>query len=513
MKMYTVKEFIANGYVIPNANSDVTVEFDKVPDPWGDKVDVVTISYKGFKLVQFGKGYRYNSVFGKDVDKAIELGIVNADCRDFHAAVIDALYYIYNPLRFRSLTTKKLLVGFWKALYKRTDYRSYMSSYVIDRMLAELDKELTNRYDKPEHPKGSEQYNQLCNDDIRSVLLNRVVICHLTGKLLISGQFSYYKLDNKEVAIDRKIDIKKYKLKLVRDFYLVRHTQILYGDRVYDKGEGTCKCPECNEEVPTQAIEPEDGICYKCLEKHYKIHNYSTRVPELLKFKAKNVKPREVPIYLGCELEYETSDREVASVKVGKLLKNHAIMKADGSIRNGFEIVSCPATLDIHMEEFNKFYSNLPSELSIASNVGMHVHVSKAPLSLFTIGKITAFMNKVDNKPFVTFIAGREPNHYCNVDPKRTVTFPWIAKQHSERYNALNLNPKETIEFRIFSTPMSFEEFAYKMQFCKALVDYSMPASLAIPLKEQLSHTNFISWVLKQVKTYPQLANKIKEFA
>ena len=82
--------------------------------------------------------------------------------------------------------------------------------------------------------------------------------------------------------------------------------------------------------------------------KKNKIHNYSTRVEGMLKFKAKKVKPST--IYLGCELEYETNDRSKAQIDVGKLLKGHALMKSDGTIRNGFEIVTCPATMDIHLE-------------------------------------------------------------------------------------------------------------------------------------------------------------------
>jgi hypothetical protein len=187
-------------------------------------------------------------------------------------------------------------------------------------------------------------------------------------------------------------------------------------------------------------------------------------------------------------------------------------MKSDGSIRNGFEIVTCPATLDIQLEEFKKFFDNLPSELQVASNVGMHVHVSKKPLTLFTIGKLTAFMNREINKRFIEFIAGRNENHYCKLDTRRTVTFPWTNKS-SERYNTLNLNNSETIEFRIFSTPMSFDDFASKVQFCQALVDYAMPANLALPISEITDHSNFIKWLQGNRKSYPQLVAKMKEFA
>jgi hypothetical protein len=80
-------------------------------------------------------------------------------------------------------------------------------------------------------------------------------------------------------------------------------------------------------------------------------------------------------------LEYETDNRNRAQLDVGKLMHGHALMKSDGSIRNGFEIVTCPATLDIHLDVFKKFYDNIPKDLKIAKNVGMHVHISRKPLS------------------------------------------------------------------------------------------------------------------------------------
>jgi len=37
----------------------------------------------------------------------------------------------------------------------------------------------------------------------------------------------------------------------------------------------------------------------------------------------------------------------------------------------------------------------------------MHVHVSRKPLSMLTVGKLTEFMNRHENKEFITHIAGQ----------------------------------------------------------------------------------------------------------
>ena len=187
-------------------------------------------------------------------------------------------------------------------------------------------------------------------------------------------------------------------------------------------------------------------------------------------------------------------------------------MKSDGSIHNGFEVVTCPATLDIHLEVFKTFFDNRPSELTIASNVGMHVHVSRKPLSVLTVGKLTEFMNRTDNAKFITHVAGRAPNTYCRQSP-RELSYPLTISGGGERYNALNLCNSETIEFRIFSTPLTYEDFASKIQFCQALVEYSKPCSQAVALKVQTSFKNFINWVLPQRKAYPELVAKLKSFS
>jgi hypothetical protein len=188
-------------------------------------------------------------------------------------------------------------------------------------------------------------------------------------------------------------------------------------------------------------------------------------------------------------------------------------MKNDGSIKNGFEIVTCPATLDIHLEEFKKFYSSYGSlGLFPDKNTGMHVHVSRKPLNVFTIGKMTEFLNRMDNKAFIAHIAGRIDNQYARITG-RSVTFPFINGQQGERYNALNLSNRDTIEFRIFSTPKNWEEFSARLEFCQALTDYCQPAQVNMPLKQLTGHRSFMHWVLNNRKSYPELSNCLKGFA
>jgi hypothetical protein len=285
-------------------------------------------------------------------------------------------------------------------------------------------------------------------------------------------------------------------------------TEFIHDGRIYLIAEhSVVQCPVCNANALDSSVS-EDG-CPTCLVGLTKIHSYSTRVPELLKFKAKKVTPNT--LYLGAELEYESkSSKENDTVYANRSLKNHAILKSDGSIHNGFEIVTCPATLDIHLEEFQRFFKYLGNtSLKGESNTGMHVHISRKPLSMLTVGKMTAFLNASTNKNFIESIAGRKLNTYCQQDDSRTVSYPLVYGTGA-RYNILNLNNKDTVEIRMFSTPDSYENFAYKMEFAEALAIYCSPCTANHSVYKLLDFSNFISWANGMKKSYPNLVNKLK---
>jgi hypothetical protein len=285
--------------------------------------------------------------------------------------------------------------------------------------------------------------------------------------------------------------------------------QFFHDGHVYNRSEVDIDtCSNCGNETVTELMI--DKVCHHCLDASYKLHNYSTRVENMLKFKATRVRPNTV--YLGCELEYETENRNRAQLGVGKLMHGHALMKTDGSIRNGFEIVTCPATLDIHLDIFKKFYDNIPKDLKIANNVGMHVHVSRKPLSQLTIGKLTEFLNRLDNKSFIHHIAGRIDNNYARMNSDRTIIFPRKNRHGGDRYNALNLNNEKTIEVRLFATPMNYKEFASRLQFVQALVDYCSPAQSNESLKKQTHYESFMHWLSSRRRMFPELSYHLKEY-
>ena len=81
-----------------------------------------------------------------------------------------------------------------------------------------------------------------------------------------------------------------------------------------------------------------------------------------------------------------------------------------------------------------------------------------------------------------------------------------------DRYNALNLNNQNTIEVRLFATPMNYKEFAMRLQFVQALVDYCSPAQSNESLKKQTHYEAFIHWLDNRRRMFPELSNHLKGY-
>lgn len=235
---------------------------------------------------------------------------------------------------------------------------------------------------------------------------------------------------------------------------------------------------ETCEEHPDQMF-PRESPCPVCAVR-YTIHEYTTDIFKVLKKKPQEKKLKGIS--LGVELEYDTDKGKVA--RALQPLDGFAIAKKDGSIA-GYEIVSLPATLPEHLEIFKSF---LFEEQETSRKTGMHVHIDNKGLTNLTVAKMYAFLYAKENAKPITKIAGRDfsGNCYCNTKAEEnllsrfTFSDDGVERQYSaERYTALNLNRKhDTIECRIFQSPSSWTEFAYRMQFVQAMIDYCSAVSI-----------------------------------
>lgn len=261
---------------------------------------------------------------------------------------------------------------------------------------------------------------------------------------------------------------------------------------------------------------PEHGVyfgseCPKCAAK-YIIQEYHAKAEQQLPWKNGGEK---YPDYMGIELEYEDCKSQVKAVL--DAMEGHVIIKRDGSISDGFEIVTTPATLSVHKEAFKGFFEKV--KVKVKRNCGMHVHVDKRKMGEMQKGKLLAFLYKKENIPWIEDIAGRaySTNSYCKVDRERNITdgvyarsnfYEKVCRHVTGRYEALNLSPPNTIEFRIFAPPLDERTLHMRLEFVQALVDWTKPGVCSV--KDASSKEKFIEFVVTYKKFYPNLYKEIK---
>lgn len=208
--------------------------------------------------------------------------------------------------------------------------------------------------------------------------------------------------------------------------------------------------------------------------------------------------------FYGVELEVEASDdRNGIAKKIHDLVnpdgQKFMFFERDGSLSNGFEMISQPLSLPRHRElwSFLKDRSTIRGLKSHnTTTCGLHVHVSREPLSALQIAKIVTFVNDPDNEELITAIARRYGvSGYAKIKNKTKIG---DNKSSDDRYEAVNLTNRKTIEFRIFRGSLKYESVVSAIEFCNALVEFTKPCSEGSVTKLKADH--FLNFVNKELQ-------------
>jgi hypothetical protein len=536
MRFLTVDRFQKLGSTIPNLTRlDPKYRIEVTPFDNNNIITSTTIYYDNVDVLSMslGESWSGSHTFNEDynTDFFISKGIATSGVRSV-MTILDSLYHFANgkSKKLKDLNDSQRKTWYHAYYVRLGKYYNHGSGYT-EMLTKQLIEFITSR----------NNLNFLGDPNVFSPALTEEYLFRFSvaGREEFGRHFSSY-----NYAFDSSTDTVSPKSNLKRAYILVdgREQSIFYSnfDKILEKynvifnenrstfydptkytysqahrrwitldGLDLVTCNSCGSKVYKLDIVGTFG-CNNCLAHHGKIHTYSTRVPSLLPFKLGKQKISKTikPLYLGIELEYESDNREIDAKITTKLLDNHAILKQDGSIRHGFEIVSCPATLDSHLSEYKSFFDAKEKHTTLkgSEQTGMHVHVSRSPLSSLTVGKLTAFFNNPDNLYHLCKIGGRTLNHYCRQVPERKITF----KGAGERHVILNLTNKDTIELRMFSSPENYDNFKSKLEFTQAVVKYCSPASTNLSLKEIVKFYHFSDYVMRNAKDYPNLATIIK---
>lgn len=541
MQFLTLKRFKKLEFNIPNLHKFPTLSQTTEID--GDEL-LYQIRHNNNLILEIGVShYQHDSWMHYYTQRyatipLIELGILNPNVNPLHTydglMIIDSIYHFCNPLKktYSQLNDKQKQSWRNKFRIRWSKYASKISGYTLKLFNEYFDDLLErNSFEIPDLDWDNCTPEELFNwekkvksyidEDLRTYSI-REYTCADHAKKCFSPSPHLQDIriglpDDKWIMIrtsNKDYTLTKFNLTRIPTFsdrYIDLSKHIYFERKVWNKSDvELVTCQHCGTETFKGHIIDDLG-CLHCLDKYGKIHNYSTRVPNILTFKAKKVLPKQEPIFLGIELEYESDKQELDAKIAGKLLDNHAILKSDGSVRHGFEIVTCPATLDIHLEEFKQFFSGKSkyTKLYGASNTGMHVHISRKALSRLGVGKMIAFLNNPRNKSFLEKIGGRELNNYCRQD-NRTFTYEIYNGNSGARYNILNVNNEATVEIRMFSTPETYEDFASKVEFAECLSKYCSPANSNKPLNEFINFDNFKVFAMNYKRNYPHFTTVIK---
>ena len=310
------------------------------------------------------------------------------------------------------------------------------------------------------------------------------------------------------------------------------------GDRIWDEddyGDGSThlcigcyddhytRCNGCNRLINNEDAYYEDDYsdnpyCEQCynamLKKAIKSYYYK---PEPIFYGSGD-------FFMGVELEIDKAGEcgenaeqilDIANPKGERIYCKH-----DGSLCDGFEMVSHPMTLDYHINQMNwKEVFNKAVELGYRSHqtstCGLHIHVSREALGSSyyeqeaTIARIIHFVELHWNE-LLKFSRRTEEsiNRWANrygIAANTEETYKKAKSRHLGRYVAVILENDNTIEFRMFRGTLRFETFIATLQLIHEI------CNLAIKLEDkEMERMSWSDFVLGIDKSKQELIDYLK---
>lgn len=192
---------------------------------------------------------------------------------------------------------------------------------------------------------------------------------------------------------------------------------------------------------------------------------------------------RDSTPFMGFELEVEVGN---ASVRTPQLLNTldeafngTAYYKHDGSLNNGFEIVTHPMTLAAHKEVIDWSFCQKLTSVGVRSwqpgTCGLHVHISRSSFRSLTHLALFQFLI-LHNKAQFQYFAGRDGSEWANFDGVSKNVIPEMKGKpyyNRGRYEAVNVTNSSTVEIRIFRGSLKPERVKMALELVNACWVYT----------------------------------------
>ena len=217
--------------------------------------------------------------------------------------------------------------------------------------------------------------------------------------------------------------------------------------------------------------------------------------------------------HLGLELEIEAKNASISDgvdILLPSISDDTLILKHDGSLSHGFEIVSQPMTLAWAKDNFPWDSLSELARIGFRSwntqTCGLHVHVARD--AFISPSHQAKFIHLIMRNPSAWQpIGGRTGSHWAKYERDELYNLPEKIKGRygNDRYTAVNMCNRSTLEIRIFRGSLKPERVKAALEFADACVEYTRRLSInEIVSKKGLSSDEFIKWVSAQ-ENYPNL--------
>ena len=281
------------------------------------------------------------------------------------------------------------------------------------------------------------------------------------------------------------------------------------------------RCVRCGRIIPTDhcwyPLDNDDPYCADCCSviENSPIHDYY--------FKPYPIFYGEGPRYFGVELEIDDGGECDSSAEtlmdIANQSKTLAYCKHDGSLDDGFEIVTHPMSLDCQLHEM-PWAAVLDKAVNMgylshqAGTCGLHVHVSRKAFG----DTLDAQDNAIAR---VLFFGERHWAELLRFSRRTQRQLEqWAArygyrdrpgemlehvkKGHGSRYTCVNLTNVDTIEFRMFRGTLKLNTLIATLQMVDHICDVAI--HLSDDELRDLSWSSFVSGIKE-----PELIQYLKE--
>lgn len=285
-----------------------------------------------------------------------------------------------------------------------------------------------------------------------------------------------------------------------------------------------CSCDRCGRIIHQNdayySRDDEDDeypLCYTCYSSRGKaIQDYYYKPEPLFR--------GDGPRYFGVELEIDGAGEDGESAcEIMEIANSNGLenlyCKHDGSLDDGFEMVTHPMTLDYHRNEMPwKKILECAVQMGYTSHqagtCGLHVHVNRNAFGETereqdaVIARILFFFEK-NWEELLKFSRRTQSqlNHWAarygyKDQPKELLDH--AKKGNAGRYTSVNLTNTNTIEFRIFRGTLKYNTLIATLQLLDRICDVAL--FLSDDQIKEMSWTTFVSGC-----TAPELVQYLKE--